>query len=272
MYSYIVNWIRGFSNQEIGLPPARNVEDAPFPMRQELLDAIYLVAGQSRGALDGDRDFYFVISQSLGVQASGNPYAGRRYAIGRDLQRADWPRVYDVIVRLWPEFQRVGFEEIYRVEVNRILAAYGVAWDFGADGGLYRVLPAAAHAQINAAFVELSAPRYAPALALFNSAGNAFEARPRRDRDACANMFDALESVAKEKFAMPRDTFGAVVAHIRATNALNPQITGVLEGLNTLRNRNFGHGMAAPFGLSAAEVDFTFLSCIAGILLITRLP
>lgn len=272
MYSYIVSWIRGFSNEEVGLPPARNLEDAPFPMRQELLDAIYLVAGQSGGMLNGDRDFYFPITQSLGFQASGVPYGGPRYAVGRDLQKVDWPRVYDVLVRLWPEFQRVGLQEFYRAEVNRILAAYGVAWDLGPDGRLYRVLPTAAHAQIVAAFMELSAPRYAPALALFNSATQAFDARPRRERDACANMFDAMESAAKERFAMPRETFGAVVAHIRATNALNSQIVGVLEALNTLRNRNFGHGMAVPFSLNASEVDFTYLSCVAGILLIVRLP
>lgn len=40
--------------------------------------------------------------------------------------------------------------------------------------------------------------------------------------------------------------------------------------LNQLRNGNFGHGQ--PFTLSRAEVDFTYLTCVARILLFTRTP
>ena len=127
----------------------------------------------------------------------------------------------------------------------------------------------AAQVQVNEAFAELNDPRYSPALALFNAGRQAYDDRPRQDRDSCANIFDALESVAKEKFAMPHATFGQVVAHIRQTQSLNEQIVGVLEATNTLRNRNFGHGMAVPFNLSAPEVDFTYLICIGGILMIT---
>jgi hypothetical protein len=74
-----------------------------------------------------------------------------------------------VIARLSPEFQRVGAETAYREAVNRILAAYGVAWDLGSDGKLHRVLPAAAQAQVVAGLAELAGnAQFAPALDLFN--------------------------------------------------------------------------------------------------------
>ena len=53
---------------------------------------------------------------------------------------------------------------------------------------------------------------------------------------------------------------------------MNVQIVGVLEAINTLRNRNFGHGMVDPFALSPHDVDFTYLNCLAGILLFARHP
>jgi hypothetical protein len=52
---------------------------------------------------------------------------------------------------------------------------------------------------MNAAFGELRDPLYAPTLLLFNSAQVAYDDRPRRDRDACANIFDAMEFVARVK-------------------------------------------------------------------------
>ncbi len=77
--------------------------------------------------------------------------------------------------------------------------------------------------------------------------------------------------VAKEVFSMPTSTFGNVVVHIRQTNALNQDIIKVLEAVNTLRNRNFGHGTTAPFDLKSPDVDFTYLTCIGGILLFARI-
>jgi len=101
---------------------------------------------------------------SLGVGAAGQPYGGHRYAAGRDIGRVNWPRVYDLISRLWPIYGQAQLAEAYREGVNRILAAHGVAWDLGEDGRLRRALPVPAQAQINAVFVELSDPRFAPAL------------------------------------------------------------------------------------------------------------
>jgi len=76
----------------------------------------------------------------------------------------------------------------------------------------------------------------------------------------------------RKKNAMPQATFGQVVAHVCQAQALNEQIIGILEAINALRNRNFGHGMTAPFGLSAAEVDFTYLACTGVSLLFARTP
>jgi hypothetical protein len=225
---------------------------------------------QTNGRLSLEGDLYFTISQNLGVKAAASPMGGRRQRLGRDIGNVDWPRVYDLVVRLWPEFSRVGFQEIYRGEVNRVFAAYGVAWDLGADGRLQRVLPAAVQVQINAAFTELSDPRYAPALALFNAARDAYDDRPRRDRDACANTFDAMESVARAKYNRPTETFGQIKNFLEQNNVHRPELIAVFTGLNQLRNQFFGHG--APFPLSAAEVDFVCLTCLSAILLFTRSP
>lgn len=83
-----------------------------------------------------------------------------------------------------------------------------VAWDLQPDGHQRRVLPVPAIAQVSAAIA-------------------------------------ASESVAKETFVMPVATFGQVLTHMRQAQVLNEQVVAILEAVNTLRNRNFGHGMAA---------------------------
>ena len=101
---------------------------------------------------------------------------------------------------------------------------------------------------------------------------HAYDDRPRRDRDACSNVFDALESVAKIKYNRPNDTFGQVKNHVEQNNLVRAEIVGIFTALNQMRNQHFGHGMAVHFNLSAAEVDFAYLTCIASILLLTRTP
>lgn len=262
--------IRGFSSQAGG-SEIRNVEDAPRPMRQELVDLFFNIAEHHPDEIPPEH-IYRATAQSLGIEASGVPYSGFRYATGRDIRNVDWPRVYDLIMRLFPDFDRHALGHKYREGVNRILAAHMSAWELDDQGRLYRVLPSDAVHQVAAAFHELQAERFAPALELFNAARDAYDDRPRRDRDACSNMFDAMESVAKEKYQMPNSTFGQVVGHIPSRGTMNPQIVGVLSALNDLRNKNFGHGMTTPFRLSSAEVDFAYLSCVGGILLLTRMP
>ncbi len=262
--------IRGFSSGEGLVPATRTIDsDAPDGFRQELVDAIFHIAAQTGGQL-ADIDLYRIGSQCLGVAASGAPYSGPRYALGRDLRRASWERVYDLIVRLWPEFSRVGHQDVFREAINRLLSAYGIAWELDESGALRRVLPPAVQAQIEAAMRELEQPRFAAAKELLGSAIEAYDARPRRDRDAGANSFHALEAVAKVVFGMPTATCGAILQASRAQNAFDPHIQTVLEALNTNRNRNYGHGV--PFTLTAPEVDFTYLANIAGLLLIARRP
>lgn len=266
-----MSWFRGFSAEEEHVPPVRTLEDAPDTLRHEVLDLVFHLAEHNRGGSLDDH-FYNIVCQNCGEMGAGNPYGGFRRGASRVIGHVAWPRIYDLIVRLWPEFGRTGQVDEYRQGVNAILAGHGVAWELGEEGRLNRVLPAAAQAQVEAAIQELRDPRYTPALQLFNAARDAYDDRPRRDRDACANVFDSMESVAKEKFGMPNATFGQVAAHMRATGALNEQIVGMLEAVNTLRNRNFGHGMVAPFTLRPAEVDFTYLTCIGAMLLFARTP
>lgn len=260
--------IRNFSSSQGLNPSVRNIDnDAPQEMRQELIDLFFNVAEQ----FISENHLYSVISQSIGVRRSANTQAGIRHAAGRDIANVDWNRVYDLICRLWPEFSKVGYYDEYREGVNRILSGYGVVWDLDEDGQLRRVLPLSAQVQVEAAIQELNQARFQPALTFFNHARDAYDDRPRRDRDTCKNIFDAMESVAKEVFSMPTSTFGQVVAHIRQTNRLHQDIIKVLEAVNTLRNRNFGHGTTAPFDLKSPDVDFTYLTCIGGILLFARI-
>jgi len=191
--------IRGFTSQQEDTVTRSVDDDAPVELRQELVDLAFHIARQVR-AYDEAR-LYRVICQSLGVTASGQPYSGFQYAAGRTINNADWQRVYDLISRLWAELPWAAQSE-YRIGVNRILAGYHVAWDLGEDGQLHRVLPAAAGSQVEAAFRELGAPRFAPALGSFREAMAAYDDRPQRGRDTCKNIFDALESVSKEIFGI----------------------------------------------------------------------
>lgn len=267
---------RAFSSAEGNSTGARTVEDAPGPMRQEFVAALYALSDKtisftgSKG-LDVDRDLYLTIEQLLGVQAAGNPQPSRRQRIGRDIGQADWPRVYDLVVALWHDFEKVGIHKQYREVVNRLLSAYNIAWDLGPDGQMRRVMPPTVTAQIKAAFEELHDPQYSAALALAILAQQAYDARPRRDRDACANAFDAMESVAQQRFNLAGRGFDDVLKAARQRNVLASVTLDVLEKLNVLRHRTFGHGTAQPFSLTAAETDFIYLSCMSGLLLFVRL-
>ena len=202
------------------------------------------------------------------MRVAAQPYGGARYALGRDIARADWPRVYDLLVRLWPEFAAADCLGDYLDGVRRILAAHGIAWDMNDDGQLHRVIHPVAQARVDAALVVLSEPRFAAVHGIFDDARLAYDDRPRRDRDACANAFDAMEAVAKIVHVAPAATFHDMLGRIRRRRVLNEQIVGVLEAVNTLRNRNFGHGV--PFSLRREEIDFTYAVCAVGIVLLAR--
>ncbi|MGA3039088.1 MAG: hypothetical protein ABSE64_16615 [Vulcanimicrobiaceae bacterium] len=237
--------------------------------------ALYAVADRTGSpsdsrTLDVDEDLYFVIEQSLGLQAAGEPMGGRRQRIGRDVARVDWTRFYDLVVTLWPEFLEHNVHQLYRDAINRILGAYDVAWDLGLDGHLHRILPEPVAVQVVAVFAELADPRYSAALALVTAALDAYDERPRRDRDACVNVFAAVESVAQVKFGMPNARLDNVLTELRRRSTFNVSVVEMLDKVNVLRHRTFGHGTAQAFSLSGTETDFTYLTCMAAILLFAR--
>jgi hypothetical protein len=266
----IMTYLRAFTSQELG-PVTRTVDnDAPGAMRNELVDAIFQPIEQY--APTQAMHFYRVILQSIGRQAAGDPYGGPRYACGRDLTNAEWPRVYDVLTRLWPEVQKLGLQDPYRFNVNRILEQHQIVWSMDEKGFLRRVLPAPVASQVEEVFRELQTAWFAPALAHLVLARNAYDARPRNDFQACASSVDALESVAKTRLQMPTATLGAVLTECKRKAIIAPMIVASLEQLWALANNNFRHGMTVPFSLRGPEVDFVYTASLAGVLLFSRLP
>jgi hypothetical protein len=129
-------------------------------MRQEILDVAFSIAEHSNHQEPTADRIYRIVSQALGIAPSGTPYAGFRYAAGRDLRQAAWPKVYDLIVRLAFEFDHVGRFAEFQDGINQTLAGNGVVWDLSEDRRLVRVLPLTVQQQVSAAVQELSAPRY----------------------------------------------------------------------------------------------------------------
>ena len=211
---------------------------------------------------------YRTAVQSLGVLPAGEPYGGVERGLGREIARATWHEVYDLMVRLWPDFDEVGCGADYLDGVRRILSAYGIAWDMDDGGQLHGAMHPVAQARVDAALAVLSGAAFGDARRIFNDARTAYDHRPRRDRDACANSFDAMEAVAKIAHEMPTATFDGVLQRIRNRRALNGELVGVLASVNVLRHRNFGHGTA--FTLRPEEVEFTYTVCAAGIVLLAR--
>jgi hypothetical protein len=99
----------------------------------------------------------------------------------------------------------------------------------------------------------------------------AYNARPQRGRDTCKNIFDALESVAKEVFAMPTITFGNVLAEARKRQSMTDETISILQKIYDMANSHFRHGMTRNFVLKPAEVDYVLVSCVGAILLFIRL-
>lgn len=264
-----MHWIRDFSQQHAP-PRERNVDnDAPYEMRTELVDFFFYLAEQSEARVQPSA-LYEATGLMLGAGITANPYGGYRARVARDIGRTDWSRVYDWISRLWREFEPAGLTELFREGVNTILAAHGIVWELDDAAHWERVLPEPLRQQVAAAIADLSQQEFAPARELFNAGTEAFNARPRRDRDACSNAFDALESVAKITHVMPNATFGQVLEEVRRRGIMNEPVQRLLRDLEVVRHNNFGHGMAEPFRINGAEVDFVYTVCAAGILLFTR--
>ena len=101
----------------------------------------------------------------------------------------------------------------------------------------------------------------------------AYNARLQRGRDACKNIVDTLESVAKEVYRQPTASFRDVLNEMKREQPPRAvrEIVSVLEKLYVMSNSQFRHGMTTPFMLRATEVDFVMVSCMGGILLFVRL-
>jgi hypothetical protein len=143
---------REFSTSEGIVPKARTVDsDAPREFRNELVDLVFSLADSPSTE---DR-FYRLMTQNIGASVSANPYGGYRYASGRDLGRADWVRVYDLLPRLAAEFRHQGRFDEFRSNLNRLLAGNAIAWDMNEDGKLVRALPEEADSAVRIAMREL---------------------------------------------------------------------------------------------------------------------
>lgn len=262
--------IRSFSSTLDDNTRNRSIDnDAPSGLRQEFIDAVYLLFERVPHGFD-ERRLHNIIIQSLGFQPSGNPYSGFRYAVSRDINKAPWQRFYDLIIRIGVEVPRM-FGAEYRQLVNQLLSGYRIAWELKDDNRLHRVVPLAVAVHVEAAFQELSQPRFSSALTSFRGGIVAYDDRPQRGRDACKNIFDAVEAVAKELYAMPSKTFGDVLAEVRKRQAMSAETVGSLQKLYDLANNHFRHGMTNPFALTPAEVDYVLVSCVGAILLFIRI-
>lgn len=259
---------RDFSmSGEIPIPQRRIDNDAPHQMRTELLNSVFALADNAVGP--SERTLYNAITGALGIVAAVQPYGGLPRRASEHLNQVDWPRVYDIILRLVSEFTRAGRLAEYRNSVNTTLAAHGIVWDLSEDGRLVRVLPVEAAGQVAATVRDLDDAQFQAARQLLAAAQDAFNAIPRRDRDACANVFDAMESVGRTRFGGA--TFGDVLGNLRRRGGIDRFTVGSLQSLEILRHNHFGHGGEVAFGLSAAEVDFVYITCIASISLLTRI-
>jgi len=258
---------REFSASEGLFPTNRTIDsDAPPGLRNEMVDLVFSLVDENT-----DRHFYEIMEQSIGASITAKPYGGYRYAIGRDLSKTNWIRVYDLLPRLADEFCNIGKFEEFRGNLNRILAANGIAWDMDEDGKLVRVLPAEAAITVRNAVAELTRPEFDAAHKLLIDAIDAYNVRPPRLRDACANAFDAIESAAKVVAQLPTGTFGHAIKQLRKNESLSSDTLRLLDALSTIRHNHFGHGMVGPFSLSIQEVDFVYLSCMAAAILFARM-
>ncbi len=259
-----------FSTSQDLTPKVRTINcEAPLKFRNQLIDLAFYLANDA--GLSEDH-LYRVTVQNIGASVSGQPYGGYRYAVGRELGKADWVTVYDLIPRLGAEFRKIGRFDEFRENLNRILAGNGIVWDVDEVGGLVKALPPEGATSVRTALHEFSQPEFAAAYKLLLDAIDAYNSRPQRARDSCANAFDAVESAGKVVAQLPSGTFGDVIKELTKRQSLLPETLRALEALNVIRHNHFGHGGSEPFALAPHEVDFVYLSCVAAAVLFGRMP
>jgi hypothetical protein len=190
-----------------------------------------------------------------------------------DLEKRNGWEVYNLIEPLYAgltERNHYAHAREFEDGLNAVFGEESIGWKLK-NGKLERTLPLAAREQVDAVFKELENPRFAPSLTHIIAAYKAYNSGPQRGLDVCSYAFDGCESVAKEVFGMPTATFGDVLKEARNRKSFAPETISTLEKLYALSNNHFRHGMTEPFSLSPSEVDFVYLTSLAGILLFARL-
>jgi hypothetical protein len=188
--------------------------------------------------------------------------------IGKCIDRCKSADVYNLIEAMWTHLSIIGLHKQFAEDLNRVFGEESSGWKLDNDGILQRTLPAIVSVQVEQSFRELEAPRFSPALTQVRSAYKAYNGHPRVDLEVCANIFDALESVAKEVFSLPNGTFSDVLK--KARGIFSAETISTLEKVYALASNHFRHGMTEPFKLTPAETDFVYVTCLAGIMLFVR--
>ena len=78
-----------FDDQKIKAVNRSIDNDAPAGLRQEFVDAVYLVFERQLDLFNEQR-LHQIILGSLGVTPSANPHGGYRRAIAREVGKAEW--------------------------------------------------------------------------------------------------------------------------------------------------------------------------------------
>lgn len=135
--------------------------------------------------------------------------------VARRIDDAKWWEVFNIIEALYEVSSRDRKSEPFVQKLNFVFNEESIGWRMHRSGELERLLPEAVRVQVEEVFKELQVDRFSPAFAQVLSAHKAFNRTPRLDQDVCTNIFDALESVAKEVTGMPAATLGDVLKVVR---------------------------------------------------------
>ena len=200
------------------------------------------------------------------------PIIGQWEPIWAQVSCCEWWQLFNLLEAIYRYLPHMssGQELIYMQKLNDVFAEESIGWRMNGAGHLERQLPDAAKTQVESLFRELQAPRFSPALEHVKAAHTAYNGHPRRGREVCSEVFDALESMAKEVFSMPTATFGDVIKTMRARNVFSQETISTLEKLWVLASNHFRHGMTEPFALLEGEVEFVYLTSIGGMLMLVR--
>jgi hypothetical protein len=238
-------------------------------MRLELLELLYAYAdarprltGRTGGMFDAPRDLYENIADYVGASRAKSHDAVRRLA---------WPRVYEMVTAFYTELWRRRDFKQFSHDVNRILSAHRVAWEFCELGVFRRLLLDGTLPQVDHALVERICGERSHPSGVLGAAQRAFDARPRGDLVACAFVFEALESFA-QRVLKTQSPFAEVLDELERGQRLPAAEIARLRDVLGLRRKYFSQTSkthdalsrrATP--LSPGQVDTVYVTCLDGI-------